>query len=290
MTDPSNGPLPTDPQPTEPDLTLPAEGPGVQPEATAGPPSAEGEAGIEAAPGGTASADVPGPDEPPEGHVEDASGEAPTPDAAPTPERAPVEAAADEEAAAEETTTPEGPAPEAATDEAVAATAEVPPGPPDESVVAILALPEAAPPRRHRLRRLLLGTLGLLIFLLLASGAGFGAAFLVPRFADASPVPSSASPSGTPTASPTPTTTATTTPSGTTSASPGSSGSSRPSASPSRSPASSPTTLTYVVQRGDTLAGIAARFGVTVQAIVAANGLTDPNHIETGQRLVIPRP
>ena len=257
MTDPSNGPLPTDLQPTEPDLTLPAEAPDVQPAATIGSPSAEGEAGIEAAPGGTASAGVPGPDEPPEGPVEGGSDEAPTPDAAPTPEGAPV---------------------------------EVPPVPPDESVAAISALPEAAPPRRHRLRRLLLGTLGLLIFLLLASGAGFGAAFLVPRFADASPVPSGASPSGAATASPTPTTPPTTTPSATASASPGSSGSGRPSASPSGSPAPSPTTLTYVVQRGDTLAAIAARFGVTVQAIVAANGLSDPNHIETGQRLVIPRP
>ncbi|HYA50243.1 MAG TPA: LysM domain-containing protein [Streptosporangiaceae bacterium] len=217
--------------------------------------------------------------------MEGGSDEAPTPDAAPTPEGAPVEAAADEEA-----TTPEGPAPDAATEEAVAAAAEVPPVPPDESVAAISALPEAAPPRRHRLRRLLLGTLGLLIFLLLASGAGFGAAFLVPRFADASPVPSGASPSEAATVSPTPTTPPTTTPSATASASPGSSGSGRPSASPSGSPAPSPTTLTYVVQRGDTLAAIAARFGVSVQAIVAANGLSDPNHIETGQRLVIPRP
>ena len=44
------------------------------------------------------------------------------------------------------------------------------------------------------------------------------------------------------------------------------------------------------MQRGDILSAIAARFGVTVQAIVDANGLKDPNHIEPGQRLIIPLP
>ncbi len=44
----------------------------------------------------------------------------------------------------------------------------------------------------------------------------------------------------------------------------------------------------YVVQRGDTLFSIALNFGVTVQAILNANGLTNPNLIFTGQRLTIP--
>lgn len=44
----------------------------------------------------------------------------------------------------------------------------------------------------------------------------------------------------------------------------------------------------YVVQRGDTLARIAARYGVTVSALAAANGIRNPNLIYTGQRLVIP--
>jgi LysM repeat protein len=44
----------------------------------------------------------------------------------------------------------------------------------------------------------------------------------------------------------------------------------------------------YIVQRGDTLSRIAARFGVTVQAIVAANPGINPNLIFVGQRLVIP--
>jgi LysM repeat protein len=48
--------------------------------------------------------------------------------------------------------------------------------------------------------------------------------------------------------------------------------------------------ITYVVQPGDTLGEIAARFGVTVQAIVKANRIEDPDHIQVGQVLVIPTP
>jgi peptidoglycan/xylan/chitin deacetylase (PgdA/CDA1 family) len=42
------------------------------------------------------------------------------------------------------------------------------------------------------------------------------------------------------------------------------------------------------VQPGDTLFSIARRFGTTVEALVAANGLADPSQIEVGQVLVIP--
>ncbi len=45
---------------------------------------------------------------------------------------------------------------------------------------------------------------------------------------------------------------------------------------------------THVVQRGENLYRIASRYGTTVSAIVAANGLTNPNRIYIGQRLVIP--
>jgi LysM repeat protein len=43
-----------------------------------------------------------------------------------------------------------------------------------------------------------------------------------------------------------------------------------------------------VVQEGDTLAAIAQRFGTTVEAMQAANGIEDPNEIIIGQVLVIP--
>ncbi|MDQ0899045.1 MULTISPECIES: LysM domain-containing protein [unclassified Paenibacillus] len=48
--------------------------------------------------------------------------------------------------------------------------------------------------------------------------------------------------------------------------------------------------MTYVVQPGDTLWSIAARFGTTVQAIMQANQLTDPNFVYAGLRLFIPVP
>ncbi len=45
---------------------------------------------------------------------------------------------------------------------------------------------------------------------------------------------------------------------------------------------------TYVVAEGDTLYAIALRFGVELEAIIAANGLSDPNDIHVGQELKIP--
>lgn len=44
----------------------------------------------------------------------------------------------------------------------------------------------------------------------------------------------------------------------------------------------------YTVRYGDTLYSIARRFGVSVQAITRANGITNPNRIYVGQRLIIP--
>jgi LysM repeat protein len=44
----------------------------------------------------------------------------------------------------------------------------------------------------------------------------------------------------------------------------------------------------YTVQRGDTLASIAYRYGTTAWAIASASGLANPNYIYPGQRLRIP--
>ncbi len=44
----------------------------------------------------------------------------------------------------------------------------------------------------------------------------------------------------------------------------------------------------YVIKRGDTLAVIAASFGVTVQSIVDLNGLANPDAIQAGQTIEIP--
>lgn len=45
---------------------------------------------------------------------------------------------------------------------------------------------------------------------------------------------------------------------------------------------------TYTIQQGDTLSYIAGQFGVTVEAIVAANGLANPDAIQAGQKVIIP--
>lgn len=63
-----------------------------------------------------------------------------------------------------------------------------------------------------------------------------------------------------------------------------------PPTSPTLPPPISPPTTgtTYVVQPGDTLYRIAVRFGVTVQAIAAANNIANTNLIYAGQVLIIP--
>ncbi len=46
--------------------------------------------------------------------------------------------------------------------------------------------------------------------------------------------------------------------------------------------------IQYFVLPGDTLAGIAARFNSTLEAIMEANGLDNPNAIYVGQLLIVP--
>ena len=58
----------------------------------------------------------------------------------------------------------------------------------------------------------------------------------------------------------------------------------------SAAPTPTATARTYVVVRGDQLGRIAASFGVTLQALQAANGIANPNLIFVGQKLVIPPP
>lgn len=54
-------------------------------------------------------------------------------------------------------------------------------------------------------------------------------------------------------------------------------------------PKSAPNLGVHIVQPGDSLSAIASSFGVTMQNVMLANGITDASHIEVGQVLTIPR-
>ncbi|ADO74485.1 LysM peptidoglycan-binding domain-containing protein [Stigmatella aurantiaca] len=60
-----------------------------------------------------------------------------------------------------------------------------------------------------------------------------------------------------------------------------------PGASASRPP-SPPPSQSYTVRSGDTLSGIAQRFGTTTNALAKANNISNPNLIRVGQKLTIP--
>lgn len=44
----------------------------------------------------------------------------------------------------------------------------------------------------------------------------------------------------------------------------------------------------YIVQSGDTLSAVARRFNTTVEALLRANNIPDPDRIRTGQELIVP--
>lgn len=53
-------------------------------------------------------------------------------------------------------------------------------------------------------------------------------------------------------------------------------------------PTVTPTPIIHVVQSGEILMNIALEYGVSVEAIQAANGIEDPRFLQVGQRLLIP--
>ena len=65
-------------------------------------------------------------------------------------------------------------------------------------------------------------------------------------------------------------------------------GEGQPAAASTAAPAAGAEGSEYVVQNGDSLSGIADRFGIPVAAIMAANKLDNPDFVFVGQRLTIP--
>lgn len=63
-----------------------------------------------------------------------------------------------------------------------------------------------------------------------------------------------------------------------------------PTFTPTSTPTPTPTPQTYVVVRGDTLIGIAAEHGVTLERLAAFNGLDVGALLQVGQELLIPPP
>lgn len=53
-------------------------------------------------------------------------------------------------------------------------------------------------------------------------------------------------------------------------------------------PASSSNDIVYIVKSGDTLSGIAAKYGTTYQKLAAYNNISNPNLIAVGQKILIP--
>ena len=128
-------------------------------------------------------------------------------------------------------------------------------------------------------RTLAIGGVGAVVVVLLLLGKAFGilgpaarptpsptplASFTASETAAPTPSPSEPAPTAVPTVSPTP----------------------APTPPPTATPA--PTPHVYIVQSGDTLTTIAAKFNTTAQAIAAASGIKVTDTLNIGQRLIIP--
>jgi LysM repeat protein len=59
-------------------------------------------------------------------------------------------------------------------------------------------------------------------------------------------------------------------------------------ATPTATASPTPTYAAHIVQEAETVAGIAARYGISVDAVVQANNLANPNLVTQGQQLLIP--
>ena len=58
---------------------------------------------------------------------------------------------------------------------------------------------------------------------------------------------------------------------------------------PTSTPTPTPTPVIHTVQAGDTIIGIAKQYGISAEALQEANAILDPQLLQIGQELVIPR-
>jgi LysM repeat protein len=63
-----------------------------------------------------------------------------------------------------------------------------------------------------------------------------------------------------------------------------------PTSTPTSTPTITPTPILHKVKKGETLSGIALKYGTTVEAIMKANNISDPKSVRYGQTLIIPPP
>jgi LysM repeat protein len=91
-----------------------------------------------------------------------------------------------------------------------------------------------------------------------------------------------------PTDTPTPTRVPTRTPTPTLTSTPTSTATSTRTSTPTPTVTPTATPFFYLVQPGDTLGAIATRFNVSVEALMAVNGITDPRLVRAGQQLLLP--
>ena len=128
----------------------------------------------------------------------------------------------------------------------------------------------------------------------LPGGESGGEAALPPPATTPSPraaTPARASPTATSSATPTQTATATATVTATPTATAAASATAEVTPLPTPTPTPQPSPFSeYVVQSGDSLSSIAQQFGTTADELARINGITDPNTLDIGQKLQVPRP
>ena len=95
----------------------------------------------------------------------------------------------------------------------------------------------------------------------------------------------SVTPTGTPQGTATGTPGVSPTPGGTPGGTPGATPTPAPSPTPEPSPFEE-----YTVRQGDSLSSIAQQFGTTADELARINGITDPNTLNVGQKLQVPKP